>query len=345
VLKVDGATVTPTVARNGNVTTINYTPATPLPAFKWINIEVSLRYGTPANKSYTNSWSFQTDLDRAATFIAGTIFIEGEDYNHSGGQYIADANGGVNGLPYDVGAYANIEGIRGIDFQDNNNTVGDGGGPAYRYSPSNDPQFRPSTVDMLNNLSRGSFNVTNNWKVGWTGGGEWMNYTRVFPTAPQTYDVYVSIPSGGSNPNPILHRVTGSTSASNQVTEVLGQFSGQASGDWGRAVFYKLHANGQPNTPQQVTLGGVNTIRVTINTGAMDLDFLAFVPANTPTPDPVISTTLNGSNLVISWTNGGKLQGAPAVNGPWTDVSGGGTSPVTVPAGTGMQFFRVVRGN
>jgi hypothetical protein len=55
-----------------------------------------------------------------------------------------------------------------------------------------------------------------------------------------------------------------------------------------------------------------------------------------------ITITRSGNNVTLSWP-GGRLQSATSLNGPtvtWSEVSG--ASPVTIPAGTGMRFFRTI---
>jgi len=46
-----------------------------------------------------------------------------------------------------------------------------------------------------------------------------------------------------------------------------------------------------------------------------------------------------GSQLELMWF-AGILEGAPAVDGPWTEVPGA-ASPMTITAGPGIRFFRL----
>jgi hypothetical protein len=60
---------------------------------------------------------------------------------------------------------------------------------------------------------------------------------------------------------------------------------------------------------------------------------------------PVLSVSKSGGNAVLSWAMPGyKLQQNSTLTNPggWIDVAGGGTSPVTVASGAGIQFFRLV---
>lgn len=50
--------------------------------------------------------------------------------------------------------------------------------------------------------------------------------------------------------------------------------------------------------------------------------------------------TVQGGNLVLTWTGGGTLQSADDITGPWTDVAGA-TSPRTVPITGARKFYRL----
>ena len=69
-----------------------------------------------------------------------------------------------------------------------------------------------------------------------------------------------------------------------------------------------------------------------------------FVPSNAvklvaPGSNPTLSVGVSGGATVITYT--ATLQSAPAITGPWQNVTGA-TSPYTVPT-TGTVFFRTVR--
>jgi len=74
------------------------------------------------------------------------------------------------------------------------------------------------------------------------------------------------------------------------------------------------------------------------------MDYLAFIPysgSSEPAKFTGITRNANGS-LTITWTGGGKLQAAPSLSGPWTDV-GGAASPFTVTPSADAQFARIVQ--
>jgi hypothetical protein len=336
VMTVNGQEVTPTITRNTDgaipTTTIQYDPDPALEDLATHNIEVTVNYG---DEQETYSWSFDTDVNVAGTFVEGTRFIEAEDWNYDSGQWVEGGNGGPTGDPYSGGAYQDLVGTPDVDYNDEG---GGGGEPLYRYAPGTDPaaQPGPATVDF-GFVDRGSFEVESNWKVGWTAPGQWMNYTRDFPEEETTYDVYANISSGGDDPNPTLQLVTGDPTQPDQTVEEVGEFSGAASGDWATAIFYKMHAPGDPDTPGQVTLSGVNTLRLTIG-GQMDVNYLAFVPAEEVQPAPDISVELDDSgNITLEWS--GTLYSAPEVTGPYTEVTGA-ESPIQVSPDEAEQYYK-----
>jgi hypothetical protein len=55
---------------------------------------------------------------------------------------------------------------------------------------------------------------------------------------------------------------------------------------------------------------------------------------------PVLSFTIAGNQLTLSWLGNGILQETTGLSSPsWTDVPGGASSPVTVTIGTGSKYF------
>lgn len=65
------------------------------------------------------------------------------------------------------------------------------------------------------------------------------------------------------------------------------------------------------------------------------------ITAGARTP-PTLAITRDGTDIVLTFT--GRLQSAPAVTGPWTDVPGNPSSPLRIPRAnqTAVQFFRTV---
>jgi hypothetical protein len=98
-------------------------------------------------------------------------------------------------------------------------------------------------------------------------------------------------------------------------------------------MFYAPEFN---NIPEDIRFNNAASI-------AKFRDYGSFSTGGGPTDRPVITVTKSGNSLAISWTNGGTLQGAATLAGPWTDV--GATSPqnVTINTSERSRFFRVSR--
>jgi hypothetical protein len=328
VLDLNGMEVTPEVSVDGDNVTISYTPAGLDPDTQYTAV---LRAQDSEGGELSWSWSFSTHF-----LVAGTRFIESEDWNYDGGQWIEGANGGPTGEPYTGGAYADLIGVPGVDYNEIGNQ-----GDSNLYRTTDDPNSSMAAFGG-NNANRGTFFVETNYKIGWTDEGDWYNYTRDFPEDPTEYEVYAHLSSGGADPNGTLQLVTSDPSQPDQTVEQLGAFSGAASGDWGTAIFYKMHQIGDPGTVATVTLSGVNTIRFTRGAGAMDMDALMFVPLSTEVEAPMLSASYAGGVLTLTWE--GTLQSADTIGGGFSDVAeaAGQTSLEVTPDGM-MKFYRAVR--
>lgn len=283
-LKLNGATVTPTVTKTGDKTTVTFTPST---AFAPGSTQKYTLTYTDSNGGTTTK-----DATFSITFHplpAGTLFIEAEDWNFGHGQYITDQAIGMTG-PYTGGAYQDKgDGLNGsdcdgtdfgIDYHDNN-------------SGSDQAVYRPNTPMEAGKrngpagFARGAFDVQINHVVGWTGSDEWMNYTRDFPNSNVGYKVVARMARDGGNRGGILFKVTGDTAAcsdTDQVTEELGRFSGPGTGGWDSwpdtgadsdAILTMKDASGADAI---VKLSGKQTLRFQYDLDAGDIDYLAFIP-------------------------------------------------------------------
>lgn len=64
--------------------------------------------------------------------------------------------------------------------------------------------------------------------------------------------------------------------------------------------------------------------------------------ASAPPLPKLMSIGQNGANLVVQWSQGGTLQTADGIIGPWTDISGAASPFTFAPSGV-AKFFRVNR--
>jgi hypothetical protein len=260
-------------------------------------------------KGTTNTWVFDTFTTN------GIITIEAEDYNYAGGQF--QDNPPVSGLQPD-GTQVNGNGPPGGYYSAD--AAGDliatvAGQPDVDYHEVNTPDVRQDatrniaghqyrSADFVNTaqarMERGrdvrpqyvSANVGEYFVTG-INAGEWMNYTRTFPSG--SYNVYLRASSQKAQAVQ-LDEVTAGSTTSNQTTEVRGQFLVPNTGSSSRFRYVPL-TDGAGNI-QTLSLAGVRTLRLTtleasqknvIDVGDLQLNYLLFVPAATANTGPFIA--------------------------------------------------------
>ena len=238
--------------------------------------------------------------------------------------------------------------IQGIDV---NNHDGDDSNAYLREEANQDGSHANINIDQNtaggpsedNDVKRGPWDVTSNYKIGWTGGGDWHNYTRDIPAG--KYEVWAALSFDSNNDHDLrasLQQVTSDASVAGQSLEQLGSFDGKGTasyGGWGANRLVQLKTDdGQPSV---VSLpGGSVTLRATIDSG--DFDYFKLVPTPLEVRPKITSMVKNEDGTVtLTWTGGGTLQASPTVNGPWQDIAGA-TSPFTF-APTEAQLFGRIR--
>src|ERR1051326_8831305 len=209
-------------------------------------------------------------------FTTNTLFIEAEDADFSHGQFLPGVPIGMDG-PYPGGSYNNLGTFNDLDFDWH--AEGPNGQP-YRLSTGLSAGKERGTAGN----DRGTFRVTDWWTLGWSGVGDWENYTRPFPSVLQGYIGLAHAASGGDPINVELDQITAGVGLddSQQVKTPLGYFApGRAPAGWDNLELFPLtDAQGNLIT---VNLNGTNTLRATMLPGsAEDLDYFAFVPATAP---------------------------------------------------------------
>lgn len=142
-------------------------------------------------------------------------------------------------------------------------------------------------------------------------------------------------------------RLVGSWAVDNSGTDILvnGASTGITSPGFGGLTSFTLtSAQGLvagPNTLDFIVNNAVNT-GATPNPTGLRVDLKAYV--NILDTQPVLTITHGGGTVTISWSPASpcqRLQSAPTVTGPWTDVAGA-PNPFSVGATDPARFFRVV---
>jgi len=191
------------------------------------------------------------------TFSATSYTWETEDWDYNTGLFYDNPQ--TNG-------YLGLSGIVGIDYFDYTN----GGGQAYRAVTD------VAATEVCGDLVRPQYNGTGmtDYNVGFNSGGEWLNFTRTFPTG--KFNVYLRAARGqGGTGTMGLQQVTSGWGTTNQVTASFGNFTLGDTGGWQSYQWVPLKdGSGQLAV---VTLSGQSTLRLT--DGAGNVNFLTLVPA------------------------------------------------------------------
>jgi hypothetical protein len=342
-LQLDGVDVTPTVSKTGTETTVSYQPPVPVPfapssTHAEYRRQKQLAYNelpAPFAPGSTHRVDL-TFLDRTVTwsFVVGSLrsarfFIEAEDFNYDGGKSRPEASL----MPYMGGAYAGLGAVAGIDYQWGGSEPWS---PLYRYGEQPEvPMYR--TNDRDRNV--GELQV--NYNIGWTGAGQWFNYTRDFP--PGRYNVYAAVSYDNSDAgacHATLQRVAGAATPNQTLTE-LGVFDAQGThdiGGWGANALVPLKdATGEFVS---LDLSGPATLRYTPSSG--DWDYMLFIPDMGDRWDWFKFTNNGDGTMTLEWNGGGTIQAAISVLGPWVDVPGV-CSPFTVILTERIMFLRLER--
>lgn len=341
-LAVDGVSVTPTVDKVSGVTSVKYQPAS-----NWGpgDHTVALKFG-----DRTVNWTFTITTSAITT---PTYWVEAEDFDFGGGQTVAAASQ----MPYLGGAYASKDGVSNIDYKRGDNADG-AGNKFYRNVlpvPRVPEQFNENDRD------RGGLATWINYRLGWIGGDQWYNYSRTVPAG--KYHVYAAASNGSTagqahGEYALLRRVIAGQGTVNQDTEVVGIFDGPATGGWGLNTWVPLK-DLDGNLVAFESTGNLTTFRydlpvdgtsITVagKTGTAlggngDWDYMVFVPVAAGQPT-ISKVEVSGNNIVITWTNGGTLEWAPAVNAAsaaWTSTGASGGTYSEPISTAGSKFYRV----
>jgi hypothetical protein len=339
-LTIDGAAVTApafTVSKSGKVTTAKYS----LP-----DIGVEHDYVFSVNDSAGAA------IQSAGTLIgnfktpspAGMFLVEAEDFNTGGGQVQAAANT----MPYLGNAYNGLSATQGVDYE---RSFNEGSGDVYRLTENPNVPFSVDgdTVRATDAGGAATWTLTANYRTGWAGGDtNWYNYTRMVPAG--NYTVWASLSHGdavstATRMHGVLSVVTSDPTQPNPTLQNVGYFHAPATGGWGANQLIPLRLSDTAITGDAavVTLGGANPTTFNYVMANGDYDYFMLVPSNAQARPNITGITVaaNG-DITIQWTGGGALEAAPAVTGPWTEVTGASSPYTFTPqAGQNALFGRI----
>jgi hypothetical protein len=332
-LTIDGTPVTApafTATKAGKVTTATY--VTDIGGEHDYAFSVNDSAGATISTSGTFIGNFMTPSP------AGMILIEGEDFNTGSGQVQA----GVSMMPYTGNAYNGLSAVQSVDYA---RSFDEPSGNVYRLLEVPNVPFSSDgdRVRARDAAGAATWTMTANFRLGWGGGDtNWYNYTRDIPAG--NYTVWASLSHGdpvtsATRMQGNLGVVTSDPTQPNQAVSNVGYFRAPASGGWGanRLIPLRLSPTDITGDAAVVTLGGATPTTFNYEMANGDYDWFMLVPSAGAALPNITDVVLNANgSITITWTGGGVLEAAPAITGPWSDVSGA-SSPYTFTPTVGVN--------
>jgi hypothetical protein len=306
-----------------------------------------------------HSHSFSDTFD---TFSQNNFMIEAEDFDFNGGQFIDNPipTGAYVGTALASYAYSTAnsyfwypeansdnEAIVGVDLT----TVITDAAETFLYRPAESAGTQVATDFLRQKFyftnGLGVITTFNDFNLSFWDPGQWVNYTRTFPT--NTYNVYGRLASGGAYSGLSLSLVTSGVGTPTQTTRLLGTFSDPNANGWQAWDWVPLlNTNGQLAV---VSLGGTNTLQAN-NTTAVDVNanFYMLVPAVVAPQAVHLSVSRTGSTISIQFQTQSGVNYTVLYSGSlnpanWqtlTTINGDGTvKTATDTMGSSPRFYRV----
>jgi len=291
----------------------------------WPNLQPSAAYGAVIAVKTTNNDPFVVSYF-FDTFQSANYTFEAEDWDYSGGKFFDNPQ---------VDAYIGLTGTPGVDAI-NLNT---GGGTAYRPEDAGDPgNEQTGDVTRAQYVTAGALD----YDLGWTGAGQWCNYTRTYPTGVFNFWLRGAAPGVVTN-GATLSRVTSGLGTSNQNTTALGQFNFPATGGYQTWTWTPLVDSGA-NMVAITNSGAVSTFRLSQNSGGWNANCFMLVPATSfVSKPPSLTFSRTAGGITITWApTGGRLEASPVLGASanWQPI--GATNPAVIPITGAAQYFRVI---
>jgi len=239
---------------------------------KLSNLSSNMSYHAQITVTDAGGASKKATLD-FNTFSEGVIFIEAEDYNFDGGQFIN--NPALSSVPASDN-YLDRMSIQGIDRYIITNSAGPklyriGDGVATSYSVD----FQRKNFADAHALDP----AIEDYYVGWLNFA-WLNYTRVFPSG--VYQVFARLADPSRNQfDATLSAVTAGATTPDQTVFPLGTLRLSATG--GSQVYAFVQLADCFGKPAPLFLQGQKTLRFTLaDPRTCNFNYLMFVPSQAP---------------------------------------------------------------
>jgi hypothetical protein len=258
----------------------------------------------------------------------GNFYVKLVDFDFNGGLYDTAGNGLVPNAYEGDSLSGDTEGaVLGIDYS---HTAGNGNFP-YR-GPTGLAQ-EVSVDSPLPGYASGA-----DYDVGYFNAGDWGNYTRNYPAG----KYYVFARLAGYSGSVTLSQVTAGQGTTNQTLKTLGTiFTDTADQSWTGWNWCPLLNGG---IPPVVTLGGVETLRVT-SAGNVNANYFILVPVQGIKLS--VGNSSGNAALSIPTTLGSsyRVWQATTLTGPWSllqTVPGtGAAAKVSIPPSGSQGYIKV----
>jgi hypothetical protein len=266
------------------------------------------------------------------TFYPNNYMVQASDFDYDGGQYFPIVTSNYQYPDWYPNAYQGLSATTNIDFQ--HTTIS---GEQYPYRPDGIPQEQGHDYLTTNFVNTGSIE----YDLADFGIGDWANYTGNYPSG--SFYVYMRTAGLGSNSMYLEQVVTGAGTANQSVRKL---------GDWNsvgvnNTTYYWVPLTDDGSVaPLAVTLGGVETLRLTTTTGDCYPNYFMLVP----TGGARLAAVKQSANASISFpTQLGIVYRVfyrtSLSSGNWnlqTSVLGtGSVESVSIPIGAGAAFYMV----
>ena len=215
------------------------------------------------------------------TIIPAYTF-EAEDWDYEGGKFIDNPQ---------IDGYAALDGVDGIDFA----RPSLGGGSAYGRLGL--------ATENASDIPRTEREGYPDYDIGNNGAGNWVNYTRTWPTG--TFNIFIRTANGNGGNTTLagsLSLVTSGVGTSNQTVSTMGTYDSPSTGGWQAYTWRPLIDAG--GNLMRFNGGGVKTLRHTVINGNANQGFYLLMPADSNVhAKPFVSNVRPDGSAMFQYTN------------------------------------------
>ncbi len=223
--------------------------------------------------------------------ITPAYLFEAEDWNYT------DTNTPTAGLFFDnpqTNAYAGRSSTDGVDSHNTDTSS------AYRPAGTTGGMATEGCGDIARQKFMGT--GFGDYNVGWTGGGDWANYTRNYPAG--VYNLFMRGANGGNSYQQdaaSVSRVTSGVTTTNQTTALLGTFSVPGLGGW--QVYSDVPLIDPDGNYAQFVGGSLQTLKIATVGGNYNANYYFMMPAETnrPVNPPKLKAAALDGKVVVSF--------------------------------------------